>query len=320
MTTIGRIAALGMALAISSMAAAQQKPKPPDPYSATQRGIMVREAVLYLAPDTSSAKLANIGRGREVAIFESSRGWLHVLASVTRERDVTGWLLEKGVIRPSTPNGDLVLYGEAVNSESEASRRRGRKGAAEDAFRLYSRMAEYFPQSPRAGEALYRAADIRWQVEREETFSRPSAKERDPLMRHQIDETLMKQVMKKYPHTRWDDLAAFHLLDNKICGDWQGQSKCPEKESELYEKYAAEHPQSPAAPEALYNAASRQAALIEIYKTEGHADRSAKAKSQAAALAQKIIGQYGQSDWGPRAQTLLYFVEQNIPTYGNAVD
>ena len=84
----------------------------------------------------------------------------------------------------------------------------------------------------------------------------------------------MKQVMKKFPDTKWAQLAAFHLLDNKLCGDWQGSSKCPDKEADIYEKYVKEHPESPAAPEALYNAASRRAALIEIYKTEEQPKKS----------------------------------------------
>jgi len=68
-------------------------------------------------------------------------------------------------------------------------------------------------------------------------------------MRGQIDEQWMKLVMKKYPGTKWADLAAFHLLENKLCGDWQGASKCPDKEADMYEKYAKEHEQSPAAPD-----------------------------------------------------------------------
>ena len=129
----------------------------------------------------------------------------------------------------------------------------------------------------------------------------------------------MKLVMKKFPDTKWAELAAFHLIDNKLCGDWQGSSKCPEKEAEVYEKYAKEHSKSPAAAEALYDAASRRAALIEIYKTEEQPKKSDQSKSQAIAIAQQLISQYPQSDWSARGQTLLYLVEQGVPTYGNAV-
>src|SRR5713226_8654840 len=82
-----------------------------------QRGAMMRVAPLYISPDPTSAKLSDIERGREVVILETSREWLHVEANVTEERTVTGWMLDKGVVRASTPSGDKILYGEAVDSE-----------------------------------------------------------------------------------------------------------------------------------------------------------------------------------------------------------
>src|SRR6266853_254636 len=129
----------------------------------------------------------------------------------------------------------------------------------------------------------------------------------------------MKLVIKKFPGTKWADLASFHLIDNKLCGDWQGASKCPEKEAEIYEKYANDHSQSPAAAEALYDAASRKAALIEIYKTEEQPKKSEQAKNLAISLAQQLISKYPQSDWSSRGQTLLFLVQQGVPTYGNAM-
>jgi outer membrane protein assembly factor BamD (BamD/ComL family) len=294
--------------------------------AATERGVMVRVAQIYLSPDTNAPRIATIDRGREVAVIEKSRDWLHVLATLSEPtelsegRDISGWILDKGVVRAATPNGDKVLFGEAVASEQEASRRGGRKGADKDALRLYYRAAEYFPQSPVAGEALYRAADIRWQIDRADIFGRPSGRG-DPHSRlYGINEDLMKQVIKKFPHTKWADLAAFDLLDNKLCGDWQGESKCPEKEAEVYEKYADEHPQSPVAAEALFNAAYRRSALIELYKNDGKSNHIGDAKAKAVALAQRVIANFPQSDWANRAQTLLYKLDQGIPTYGTAVE
>jgi len=287
------------------------------PAWAAERALPVREAVLYVAPDVTSAKLGSVTRGRELVILEKSPGWLHVLASVSPERDVNGWVQDKGIVRTSTPGGDRILFGEAADSEAEASRRHGRRGAADDALRLYYRMAEYFPSSPLAGEALFRAADIKWQLDYADVMTRPSSKERDPGDRPQIDQEGMREVRKKFPNTKWADLAAFRMLDNKLCGDWLAQSKCPEMESQLYEKYVAEHPQSPKAAEALYLAAWRQSALIEIYKTEGNLGRSSGARAKAVALAQRVVSQYPQGDWAHRALRLAYMVEQNIPTYGN---
>lgn len=287
----------------------------------TERAVSVRSANLYLSPDTNSQKLATVDRGREVAVLEhSGQQWLHVLATLGEDKDVSGWILDKGLVRKNTPNGDQILFGEAADSESEAERRGGRKGADRDALRLYYRVAEYFPNSPLAGEAAYRSADIAWQLDVEDMRSRPSAREKDPYMRHQMDEDQMRKVEKKYPHTKWADLAAFDLIENKLCGDWEGDPKCPEKESSIYEKYVEEHPQSPKAAEALYDAAWRQSALIEIYKQRNDQKKAEESRARAMELSQRISQQYPNSDYAYRAQRLVYLLKQNIPTYGNVTD
>ena len=136
-------------------------------------------------------------------------------------------------------------------------------------MRLYARMAEYFPASPLAAESLYRAADIRWQIEAEDAGHAPFGEAaRSGAAPLRSTRQYMRKVIKKYPGTKWADLAAYHLIDNKLCGDWEAEAKCPEMEAQLYMKYADDHPQSPKAPEALYKAAWRYSALIVIYKTE----------------------------------------------------
>lgn len=285
-----------------------------------QRGAMIRVANIYIAPDATSAKLGEVDRGREIVVLETSREWVKVEANVTQERILTGWILSKGMVQASTPNGDRILFGEAVDSEDQASQRNGRRDAAQDAFRLYYRVYDLFPNSPLAGEALYRAADIHWQIDRSDVMSRPSAHERDPYMREGMNEDLMREVVKKFSGSKWADLAAFHLIENKLCGDWQGSSKCPEKEADIYEKYAKDRPQSPAAAEALYDAAWRYSALIEIYKTENSPKKSEESRNKAISLAQRVASQFPQSDWGARAERLLYFIQQGVPTYGNAQD
>jgi outer membrane protein assembly factor BamD (BamD/ComL family) len=298
-----------------------------------QRGTLVHEESIRVSPSADAAKLGEVGRGHELVIIDSSRDWTHVEAILREPRKdadeddpesegktITGWVSSKAMVNLSTPNGDKIVFGEAADSEDQASRRRGRRDAAQDAMRLYYRVFDLFPTSSLAAEALYRAADIRWQVERSDVLTRPSARERDSYMRGQIDEEWMKLVMKKFPGTKWADLAAFHLIENKLCGDWQAASKCPDKEADMYEKYAKEHEQSPTAPEALYDAAWRRSALIEIYKNEANQKKADEAKSRALALAQKIVSQYAQSDWSPRAQMLIFYVQQGVPTYGNAGD
>ncbi len=290
--------------------------------SAAEHGATIREGEIYISPDTSSQKLTTFTRGREVAVLERSGQFLHVLATVDvnpdmeTSRDISGWILARNVITQSTPDGDKLLFGEAIDSESEASRRQGRKGAAGDARRLYFRIYDLFPASPIAGEALYRSADVEWQLEKEDASTRPSAKERDPVLRGQIDEQYMRLVMKKFPHTKWAALAAFHLIDNKLCGDWMGESKCPSKEAEMYEKYAQEYPDSPATPEALYDAAYRYAALIDIYRTEGKTDKTGDASRRALATAQRVVQLAPTSDWAMRSLRLVYMVQNSIPVFG----
>jgi hypothetical protein len=281
------------------------------------RATTMRVASLYLSPDTSSSKLGDVDRGRELIFLETSGEWVHVQAYITDEKIITGWLQNKGVVQSTTPDGDKILFGEAVDAEDQASQRNGRRYAAQDAMRLYGELAELFPQSPLAGEAMYRSADIRWQIEKADVMSMPSAREQESFLRRGMNEDYFKKVIKKFPGTKWAYLASFQLIDNKLCGDWQGQSKCPVKEAGIYEKYATEYPQSPAVAQALFQAAYRWSALIELYKSEEEAKKADEAKGRAIADAEKAVSQAGQSDWGPRAKRLLYMVQQGIPTYGS---
>jgi hypothetical protein len=291
------------------------------------RGTTIREGFIYISPDTNSAKLSNISRGRDVVMLERSPGWIHVVGTVESdpeqetERNVTGWMVDKGIILPNTPDGDRIIFGEATDSEYQASERGGRRGAAGDALRLYAAVVEYFPSSSLAAESAYRAADIRWQLDLADQKTRPSAKLRDPNMRLPLDESYMKKVIKKYPGTKWADMAAYNIIDNKLCGEWEAQAECPVKETAIYVKYVDEHPKSPKAPEALYKAAWRQAALITIYKTDNQQKKADDAAASAIALGKRLVSQYPDStDWSSRASTLIYMVQTGIPALGNTVE
>src|SRR5215472_1731682 len=289
-------------------------------------GTVIREVTLYISPDSGAQRVGTITRGRNIPLIMDrsnvgGKPWVHVLAVVDASevgvKEVSGWLEGRYLITNNTPNGDQILYGEAVDSENQAERRGGRRHAGEDAMRLYYRIYDYFPNSPLAGEALWRFADIRWQLEKSGVLARPSAHEMSPDMRDQIDDQSMKEVIKKFPHTKWADLAAYDMIDNKVCGEWKGEASCPEKESEIYEKYAREHPQSPKAAEALYNAAWRQAALVDIYKGYHQQDKAERARRKGLELTQEIISRFPDGDWKARAANLAYALQQNIAVYGN---
>jgi hypothetical protein len=293
-----------------------------------EHGTVITDVMLHVSPDPTSQQLSKVTRGRDIFLMDhtmvDNKPWAHLLAvvdvDVEREtaREISGWVPANTVVTTSTPNGDQIIYGEAVDSESRADQ--GRKNARDDARRLYYRLYEYFPNSPLAGEALWRAADIQWHVEKTDVSRRPSSREMDPYMRVAIEEETMKLVIKKFPKTKWADMAAYDLIDNKVCGSWKGETKCPEKESEIYEKYVREHPESPKAAEALFEAASRQGALVEMFRTNHEQDKSEKARKKATELTQEIAAKYADGDWKPRALELMYALQQGIPTYNADAD
>lgn len=290
-----------------------------------EAGTVIRETPMYISPDVNAQRVAIVTRGRDVALVSErsnigGKSWARVFVKVevglTSEKDISGWIESRFLVTPATPGADQIIFGEAADSEYQAEQRGGRRHAGEDAMRLYYRLYQYFPNSPLAGEALWRAADIRWQLEKAGVIQRPSSRELSPDLRTQIDDTLMKEVRKKFPRSKWADLAAYDMIDNKICFDWKGEASCPEKESDIYEKYAHEFPQSPKAAEALYNAAYRQAALVDIYKSYHQQDKAERARSKALALIQEITTRFPDGDWRLRATNLGYALQQNIAVFG----
>ena len=241
-----RVLALTLALLCAALPAHGDKKRPQlEKPMAGPRATVLRVTWLYISPDTSSQKVDRVKIGREMVVAEHSGPCLRVYANTdiyeARLNDapeighdevpppISGWMEARGVVIEGASGGDLVLMGEAANQESLASDPRGPVNAAQSARLLYRRLAEIFPNSPLAPEAAWRAADILWQLQKADAASRPSARERDPYMRAQMDEDELKKVIKLYSHTRQADLAAFELIENKLCGDWQGSEKCPER-------------------------------------------------------------------------------------------
>jgi hypothetical protein len=306
-------------------------PKPPAP-SNGPKATVIRDTNLYVAPDTTSARLAEISPGREMVIGERNGPWVRVFANtdaqISKSQDapvfgheaaevpISGWMQAPGVVSVETAKGDLILFGAAASQEIDASLPHAPQGFAQAARLLYQRMADFFPQSPLAPEAAWRSADIRWQLQKADVFSLPSAHEKDAYLREQIDDEELRKLKKIYPHSKWADLADWDMLDNKVCGDWQGSTKCPEKEAEMYEKYAQEHPDSPRAAEALYNVVYRQGALNDMFTANGDDKKAGEAKARAVTIAGTIATKYPQSDYAARAASLVYQLQESIPIYG----
>ena len=317
--------------------AVAQKSKDKSGYDRAARATVLHEANVYVTADADAQKLSVVTPGHEVVVVQRNGPWIQVFANTdiedtndeskpefTDDSDTvtpaSGWIRDKGVVAPSTPGGDAILYGAAANFEAEAALPHAPKGAAQAAHLLYERAADYFPQSPVAPEAAWRAADIRWQLEKQDISTLPSAKEQEAYLRPQLYEGEMKKVMKMYPDTKFAAFAAYDLLDNKLCGDWQGLPKCPEMEAGLYEKYAQRYPDGSKAAEALYNATYRQGVAVTMYTVQDDRKRAQEAGQRTAALAQELKEKYPQSDFAARAAAIAYKVQQSIPIFGNDRD
>ena len=331
-----RLACCAAIFAVAYLSASAQKPKKAT-YDRTARATVLHEANVYVAANADGQRVSLVTPGHEVVVVERSGPWVKVFANTDVADDIdedskpdfgedenvtpaSGWIRDKGVVGPSTPGGDAILFGAAANLEDLAEQPHAPKGAAAAAHLLYRRVFEYYPDSPLAPEAAWRSADVRWQLDRADVKSLPSAKEQEAYLRPQIYEGDMKKVMKNYPGTKFAAEAAYEMIDNKLCGDWQGLPKCPEMETGLYEKYAQQFPDSPKAAEALYNAAYRQGTLVTMYTVEDNRKKADAAAAHTQTLAQQLKAKYPQSDFAARAASIAYKVQQGIAIFGNDRD
>jgi hypothetical protein len=313
-----------------------QKPLPPVkmPRNGTL-ATLVREANLYANPDDSGdGPIADLLPGRELVVAERNGKWLRVFAntdvpdtrvadrpvfgSETEAQPISGWIVDKGIVDTNTPHGDLVLFGAADNLEQQAAVPDPPPHIAQEARLLYRRVVVMYPQSPWVAEAMYRAADIRWQIQKVDASSLPSAHEKENYLREQMDEDEMRKVMKYFAGTKWAGMAAFDLIDNKLCGDWQGSEKCPEQETDYYLKYADEYAASPNAAEALYDALWRQAAAGDMWAADGNGKRADEDRGHAKAIFDRLQQKYPDSAYTARAASLIYKVDQGIAVYGSS--
>jgi hypothetical protein len=333
-----RVAAVAVVLLAATVGFAQKKSKDAmSGYDRSARATLVHPAIVYTTADDNASHIAEVDPGHEVVVIEHNGAWVRVFANTdTPDKEdgadapefgvedaptpESGWIRDKGIVTAATVDGDAILFGMAANLEDEAAQPHARKDAANEAHLLYKRVAEYFPDSPLAAQAMYRAADVRWQLDKADISTLPSAKEQEAYLRPQLYEGDMQRVMKLYPGSKEAALAAFDLVDNKLCGDWQGLPKCPEMEAVLYEKYADRYPDSPKAAQALYEATYREGVLVEMYQVQEERKRSQDAAAKAVGLAGELKQRFPQSDYAARAASIAYRVQQKIPVYGNDRD
>lgn len=323
--------AVVLCLALPTVAIAQKQVAPD-----ARRGVVLHTADVYVAPDGNSQRVSTVTPGHEIVVNEKSGPWVSIFANTdVQERSETedepefstdegsiprsGWIKDKGIVTSATPNGDKLIYGAAATWEAAASEPHAPKTAVGSAYLLYRRVYEYFPSSPLAAEAQWRSADVRWQEAKFDASTLPSWKDPDPNMRPKLYQKDLERIVKtgtgKYPA-----LAAFDLLDIKVCGDWQGLTKCPERETELYAKYADAFPDGPKTAEALWDAAYRQGVLVTMYAAEENKKKADMATQRVHQFRDRMVQNFPNSDYTLRAISLVYRVEQGIAIYGSDRD
>jgi outer membrane protein assembly factor BamD (BamD/ComL family) len=332
MRSLAAIAVL-VAVAVPAGFAQKRLPQYPRPVNGTL-GTLVRRANLYTSASLNAQQVAEIMPGRELVIVEHSGKWIRVFAntdapdstalstpafgSQNEAQPVSGWMIDKGIVNVNTPHGDTILFGAADAAEQEASQSNPPPGMAEEARLLYQRVYTIFPQSAWTPEAMYRAADIRWQLQQADVESLPSAHQRQSYLREHMDESEMRKIQKYFPHTKWAALAAFNMIDNKLCGDWQGSEKCPEQESDYYLRYVHDYPDSPNAALALYKACWSQAAAGDMWAADGNRGFAERDHGRAIAIAEGMEQQFPHSSYTARAAEIAWKVQQGIAIYGNS--
>lgn len=325
--------ALALSLALLSPALLLPRLGTAQTHTDGQQATPLHTANVYVAPDETSSQVTVMTPGHEVLIVERNGGWVKVFANIDVEREKhkddpeftdpaddakprSGWMRDKGLVGPNTPDGDKLLFGQAASEEADAAQPHAPKDAATDARLLYKRLTVYFPDSSLAPESAWRAADIQWQLQKADRSTLSSPDDTNPSLRPGMDDDALKQVMRLYGG-KWAALAGFDLLDEKMCADWQGLPKCPERESAAYERYAAQFPDGPKTPEAMWDAAYRYGVLVSMYQAVDDNRRAADAAKRAHSVRDEMAKRFPESDYTLRADALVYRIDQGISTYGS---
>src|SRR5271154_4318417 len=99
-------------------------------YDKAARATVLHDANVYVAAYADSQKVSLVTPGHEVVVIERNGPWVKVFANadlkektndseeplIADEDNVapaSGWIRDKGVVNPQTPNGDEILFGAA---------------------------------------------------------------------------------------------------------------------------------------------------------------------------------------------------------------
>ncbi|HUX68820.1 MAG TPA: hypothetical protein VMV31_15145 [Terriglobales bacterium] len=269
-----------------------------------RKAVALTSASLYLNPDTTSTQVGAVQPGMGIALQSQVGDFAQVFVGAI---GVSGWMPNHNYAPLDDPASAEAIFGAAVGLEIEAEDNGGERRAALDAANLFMTVYTDFPASPRAPEALYRAASIRWQLKMAEEPRRPS-----PSERQFPDDSEMHRVINKYGKTPWAARAEYDLLvEHFTCGVWVEKPECVEKEIHTYQGYVKKYPGGPKTAEAAYDALYRAGIAWTLYRAPGKhhdAGKAAQYQQQVAEDAATIARLYPASDWAAQAALIAFNV------------
>ncbi len=290
-----------LALALGAAASAQAV--------ALQKAIALTATPIYLSPDATSTKVGAVRPGMLLGIQSQAQDFLQIFSGAA---GVSGWIPKYGYVRLDNPQAPEVLFGAGAEQEALAESRSNEDQAANDAAQLFLSIDEYFPASARAAEALYRGAEIVWELKLSE-----EPPHTDPAMRQFPRTELLRRVISKYPKTPWAARAAFHLIVTHFtCGNWFDKPDCIGKEIHQYDNYVKKYPRSPRAAQAAYDAIYRAGIAWTLYRQRTKVGNEEKAEQYQAEVAQRAAAMqaaYPNTDWTARAALEAFTVAQGEP-------
>ena len=271
-----------------------------------QKAVALTAATVYVSPDLHSTPVGSVQPGDAVAIQATDGALDEVFTGVS------GWMLDAGVLRLDTPNAARILFGAAVKLENDAENDSGATPEAQGASHLYLAVYNNFPHSPLAPAALYRGAEIEFQLKLAQMPRHLTPGAAFFPRAHDL-----QQVESKFPHTPWAARAAYHLLARQFnCGDWTDYPSCAEKGIGVYQDYANKYPSGPYAAEAAYDSLYRAGIAWTLYRAPGKHHNAGKARKYAALVATdaaRMQSLYPDSDWTAQAALVAYNVARHTP-------
>ena len=135
-------------------------------YDNAARATLLHTANVYVSADADTPPIITVTPGHEIVISARNGPWVNIFANTDTKDDVdpdskpefenpdanpdpsSGWIRDKGVVSPTTPSGDVLLFGSAADFESQAAEPHGPKNAAEAAHLLYRRFMNTSPTHP----------------------------------------------------------------------------------------------------------------------------------------------------------------------------